>query len=88
MTENQINRLYNLLSPNAVIDLRFCYGAQGEFGETVVQNLANKLRCKIRAYANQVSPIRTRPLYVINDKVPWMEKIFYYDRKEKTFYPK
>ena len=88
MTEKQIERLYNLLSPNAIIDLRFCYGIKDKHREKVVQQLANKLRCKIRAYAGQVSQKGKRPGIVKDEEIPWIEKVFYYDPRGKTFYPK
>ena len=88
MTEKQIERLYNLLSPNAIIDLRFCYGIKDKHGEKVVQQLANKLRCKIRAYAGQVSQKGKRPDIVKDEEIPWVEKVSYYDPRGKTFYPK
>ena len=61
MSDRQIERLYKLLSPNALIDIRMCFGIKNEYGEKVVQGLANKLRCKVRAYKNKVSPFGTRP---------------------------
>ena len=84
MTEKQLERLYNLLSPNAIIDLRFCYGIKNEHGENVVQGLANKLRCKVRAYKNKVSPFGTRPF-------PYGKETFsdiFAFTQGKTFYPK
>jgi hypothetical protein len=84
MNETQINRLYNLLSPNAIIDLRFCYGANSELKENVLQNLANKLRCKIRAYGNKVSPAGIRPFPY--GKVTFND--FMSTPQEKNFYPK
>ena len=87
MTEKQIERLYNLLSPNAIIDLRFCYGIEDENGEKIIQQLANKLRCKIRAYAGQVAQWGKRPIYPFDENKTLLEKIFY-SSKCQTFYPK
>ena len=84
MSDRQIERLYKLLSPNALIDIRMCYGIKNEHGENVVQGLANKLRCKVRAYKNKVSPFGTRPF-------PYGEETFseiFEFPEGKTFYPK
>ena len=88
MSETQINRLYNLLSPNAIIDLRFCYGVDHKLKEKIVQDLANKLRCRILAYKNQVSQSGKKPDILKDDTIPWTEKVFHYSPKKKIFYPK
>ena len=67
MSDEQISRLKKLLMPNAVIDIRMCYGIQDSKGEEVAQRLANRLGCQVRAYANQVSPLGTAP-------APWQKK--------------
>ena len=84
MTEEQMDRLYNLLSPNAIIDLRMCYGIKDENSKKIVQDLANKLRCKIRAYANKVSVFGTRPIYFGKNSF----KDIFSTPEEKIFYPK
>ena len=84
MTERQMERLYNLLSPNAVIDIRMCYGIADKNREEFVQKLANRLRCRIRAYAKKVTTLGFRP--ITYDK-SWLD-IIYYESGGKTFYPK
>ena len=59
-----------------------------EHGEKVVQQLSNKLRCKIRAYAGQVSQKGKKTDIMKDENIPWGEKVFYYDPSGKTFYPK
>ncbi len=86
MTPSQIERLQKLLSPNAIIDIRMCYGIQDENGEKVTQDLANKLQCRVRAYANQVSPYGTRPALPKNEHIPFWERPFT-GAGAKIFYP-
>ena len=88
MSSTQIERLKKLLSPNAIIDIRMCYGIGDKNGEKVTQDLADKFKCRIRAYANQVSPFGTRPLYSY-DATPGIPfyKRFFVDPAGKIFYP-
>ena len=75
-----------LLAPNALIDLRMCEGIRNEYGEKVVQEMANKLQCRIKAYANQVSPYGTRPAFPRNKHLP-LHIRFFVGPGEKIFYP-
>lgn len=86
MTPEQIKRLKKLLAPNAIIDLRMCYGISSEYGEQVAQDLANKLGCRIRAYARQVSPFGTRPAIPKNYSDPFWKRPFL-GPGGKTFHP-
>ena len=87
MTPLQIQRLKKLLAPNAIIDIRMCYGVQDKQGERVAQELADKLQCRISAYANQVSPWGTRPLWPKNTHLSAWERIWAGAGK-KIFFPK
>ena len=77
LTDSQIQRLKHHLAPNALIDLRMCGGIEDEYGKKVVQELANKLQCRIKAYANQVSPFGTITRLPINPNstVPWWKQL-------------
>ena len=77
LTDNQIRRLKHHLAPNALIDLRMCGGIEDEYGKKVVQELANKLQCRIKAYANQVSPFGTITNLIFNpySPVPWWKQL-------------
>ena len=86
LTDNQIQRLKDHIAPNALIDLRMCEGIRNEYGEKVVQELANKLQCRIKAYANQVSPYGTRPAFPRNKHLP-LHIRFFVGPGEKIFYP-
>ena len=86
LTDRQILRLKRHLAPNALIELRMCYGIANHNGEQVVQELANKLQCRIKAYANEVSPYWTRPFIAKNRHLSYWNKIFA-DSGEKIFYP-
>ena len=76
MTSEQMKRLKKLLAPDAIIDIRMCYGISEQHGEQVAQDLANKLGCKIKAYANQVSPFGTRPAFSKEYSVPFWKRPF------------
>ena len=88
LTDSQIQRLKHHLAPNALIDLRMCEGIRNEYGEKVVQEMANKLQCQIKAYANQVSPFGTITRLPINPNstVPWWKQLAD-GPGEKIFYP-
>lgn len=86
LTDSQIQRLKHHLAPNALIDLRMCEGIRNEYGEKVVQEMANKLQCRIKAYANQVSPYGTRPAFPRNKHLP-LHIRFFVGPGEKIFYP-
>ncbi len=86
LTDSQIRRLKHHLAPNALIDLRMCEGIRNEYGEKVVQEMANKLQCRIKAYANQVSPYGTRPAFPRNKHLP-LHIRFFVGPGEKIFYP-
>ena len=77
LTDSQIRRLKHHLAPNALIDLRMCYGISDKEGEKVVQELANKLQCRIKAYANQVSPFGTIPILFVDpySPDPWWKQL-------------
>ena len=88
LTDSQIRRLKHHLAPNALIDLRMCGGIEDEYGKKIVQELANKLQCRIKAYANQVSPFGTITRLPINPNstVPWWKQLAD-GPGEKIFYP-
>lgn len=87
MSSSQIQRLKKLLSPNACIDIRMCYGIKDQHGEDIVQRLANELECQIRAYSNQVSPLGTPPFPKDVENIPWPQK-YLNPTGEKDFFPK
>ena len=77
LTDSQIQRLKHHLAPNALIDLRMCGGIETVEGEKVVQEMANKLQCRIKAYANQVSPFGTIPILFVDpySPDPWWKQL-------------
>ena len=77
LTDNQIQRLKHHLAPNALIELRMCYGIRDKEGEKVVQEMANKLQCRIKAYVNQVSPFGTIPILFVDpySPDPWWKQL-------------
>lgn len=77
LTDSQIRRLKHHLAPNALIDLRMCGGIEDEYGKKVVQELANKLQCRIKAYTNAVSPLGTIPILFVNpySSDPWWKQL-------------
>ena len=88
LTDSQIRRLKHHLAPNALIDLRMCGGIEDEYGEKVVQDMANKLQCRIKAYTNAVSPFGTITRLPINPNstVPWWQQLLD-GPGGKIFYP-
>lgn len=88
MTEKQIERLKKLLTPDAVIDLRMCCGISDLHGENIAQNLADKLKCRIRAYSNQVTSLGTRPVFAVNAHLVPQWRWILSGTGEKTFYPR
>ena len=87
LTDSQIQRLRHHLAPNALIDLRMCGGVKDKNGEKVAQEMANKLRCRIKAYTNQVSFLGTRPGLVSNKHIPNYWGRIFVGPGEKIFYP-
>ena len=77
LTDSQIRRLKHHLAPNALIELRMCVGIETVKGEKVVQEMANKLQCRIKAYANAVSPFGTVTNLIFNpySPVPWWKQL-------------
>ena len=87
LTDSQIRRLKHHLAPNALIELRMCGGIETVEGEKVVQEMANKLQCRIKAYANEVSPFGTRPLAPGNKHIPSYWGRIFVGPGAKIFYP-
>ena len=88
LTDSQIQRLKHHLAPNALIDLRMCEGIRNEYGEKVVQDMANKLQCRIKAYTNAVSPFGTVTNLMFDpySPIPWWKQLAD-GPGEKIFYP-
>ena len=87
MTTEQVNRLKKLLTPDAIVDLRMCCGISDMHGEGIAQKLADKLGCRIRAYANQVTSLGTRPPFAVNAHLSPQWRWIFSGTGEKTFYP-
>ena len=87
LTDSQIQRLKHHLAPNALIDLRMCCGIETKEGEKIVQDMANKLQCRIKAYANEVSPFGTRPALPSNKHLTNYWSRIFVGSGEKIFYP-
>ena len=77
LTDSQIRRLKHHLAPNALIELRMCGGIETVEGVKVVQDMANKLQCRIKAYTNAVSPFGTIPILFVDpySPDPWWKQL-------------